>query len=207
MPRNDVYFELIVALGNPGAEYKNTRHNAGFIVADSFAESCNNISAEFKTNGASVRKFSLNDKDIFILKPLEFMNRSGQPVASFIAKKNIEPEKIIVVHDDMDIALGKIKLSFASGAAGHKGVESIITCIGSANFARIRIGIGKPNGTGADYVLSYFSDEEEKDFVKSVELSVEAIKFSLVNGINKAMNKFNGKNTADESAAHKNKTI
>jgi len=159
MPRNNVFFELIVALGNPGQKYENTRHNAGFIVADFFAINMPEISNEFQIKGASLRKFQINEKEIYILKPMEYMNLSGEPVNVFIKKKNLSVNQMIVLHDDMDIELGKIRFSFAAGSAGHKGVQSIIDLVG-ANFARLRIGIGRESKmNGADFVLSKFSEQ------------------------------------------------
>ncbi|HPN83904.1 MAG TPA: aminoacyl-tRNA hydrolase [Victivallales bacterium] len=198
MSEKGIFFDLIVALGNPGDEYSGTRHNVGFIVADELAKSCEGISSEFKVSGALVRKFLCDGSEVHILKPVKFMNLSGEPVAAFIAKKGIAPERMIVIHDDMDIATGKMKFSFGSGAAGHNGVQSIIDNVGSANFARLRVGIGRRlNSEGADYVLSRFSKNEEKIFENLVELCVSAIKFSLVNGVQAAMNKYNRR--AEES--------
>ncbi|HOK05193.1 MAG TPA: aminoacyl-tRNA hydrolase [Victivallales bacterium] len=193
MPRNNVFFELIVALGNPGQKYENTRHNAGFIVADFFAINMPGISNEFQIKGASLRKFQINEKEIYILKPMEYMNLSGEPVNVFIKKKNLSVNQMIVLHDDMDIELGKIRFSFAAGSAGHKGVQSIIDLVG-ANFARLRIGIGRESKmNGADFVLSKFSEQEQGIFQKVVEYSASALKFSIFHGIEQAMNKYNGK--------------
>ncbi len=195
MTVNGIHFDLIVALGNPGEEYRDTRHNAGFMVLDAFADTCKEISSEFKVPGGVARKFLMTGHETYVLKPLKFMNLSGEPVAAFIAKKNIISERILAVHDEMDVETGKIKFSFASGAGGHNGVQSLIDCVGSANFARLRVGIGKSVGSqGADYVLSKFGREEKEIFKNTVELCVSAIKFCLVNGIQASMNKYNKRN-------------
>ncbi len=191
MPRSAIHFDLVVALGNPGVEYNGTRHNAGFTALDAFAETCGGISSEFKVAGALARKFVVEGHEIHLLKPQKYMNLSGEPVAAFIAKKELAVERMMLVHDDMDIPLGRMKLCFGAGAAGHNGVQSVMDCVGSANFARLRIGIGRRGGEGADYVLSRFTGDEEEIFKDSVELCVSAIRFSLVSGISAAMNKFN----------------
>ncbi len=199
MPRSAIHFDLVVALGNPGVEYEGTRHNAGFAVADAFARTCEGISSEFKIAGAAARRFVLSGCEVHLLKPNRYMNLSGEPVAAFIAKKGLAVERMMLVHDDMDIPLGRMKLCLGAGAAGHNGVQSVIDCVGSANFARLRIGIGRGGGEGADYVLSKFTGDEEEIFRDSVELCVSAIRFSLASGISAAMNKFNRRPAGNSS--------
>jgi PTH1 family peptidyl-tRNA hydrolase len=190
-------FRLLASLGNPGKEYHGTRHNAGFTVAESLAENFDGISSEFKIPGGTARKFVFNNTEVHIVKPLRFMNLSGETVASFIAKKNLKPENLLVIHDDMDIPVGRIRIAMGGGAAGHKGIQSIIDCLGSANFARLRFGIGRGQSNDArDYVLSVFDGKEKEILEKAVELSVSAVKFLLENGVFAAMNEFNGRNLA-----------
>jgi PTH1 family peptidyl-tRNA hydrolase len=135
------------------------------------------------------------------------MNVSGEPVALLLAKKEIKPEKMLVIYDDMDIPLGRIRISAGGGSSGHKGVESIITNVAFANFARLRVGIGKDTRfESRQYVLSGFRKDEKKKIEKAVELSVSAVKFLLENGVRKAMNEFNGQNIASLNEIANTKT-
>lgn len=151
----------IIGLGNPGNKYKGSRHNAGFDLIDFFVKSNN------------LEKFSFSEKlnaeisqnqNLVVVKPHSFMNLSGIVVKKTIQKFGIKPENIVVVHDDIDIEIGKIKISKNSGPAGHKGVTSIIKEIGTKDFTRIRIGIlpNKKPEEVSDFVLEKFSPEEKK---------------------------------------------
>lgn len=181
--------KIIVGLGNPGKKYKNTRHNIGFQVADEFRKK-NNF-PEFRLS----KKFnSLISKDIFIhkkviiVKPQTFMNQSGKAV------KNFGRASLLVVHDDIDLPLGKIRVSKNRGAAGHKGVESVIKEIKTKNFVRFRIGI-KPNTekpkNPEKFVLQKFGKGEEKIVKEITEKTVKAIELTLKQNLEEAMNKYN----------------
>ncbi|MFH1462647.1 MAG: aminoacyl-tRNA hydrolase [bacterium] len=167
---------LIAGLGNPGTKYKNTRHSVGFRAIDQLG--------------------FLNSKKVLLLKPKTFMNNSGKAVKSFGSKYKIPASNIWVVHDDIDLALGKIKIAQNRGSAGHKGVESIIKELKTKNFVRFRIGI-KPkryalNAKNLDkFVLQKFTKEEEKIIKEAVQKTAEAIKTALEKGLEKAMNQFN----------------
>ncbi len=163
--------KLIVFLGNPGLQYRHTRHNAGWLVCDSFITNKTNKTNN-KTNKENwTTKFHaqyIKDKDVILLKPQTFMNESG--IATQEAKKfyNIEPKDILVVHDDIELPFGSIKLQLGGGLGGHNGLKSIKTHLGTENFARLRIGVGRPqeNIPVANFVLGRFSLEEEKQLEK-----------------------------------------
>jgi PTH1 family peptidyl-tRNA hydrolase len=166
---------LIVGLGNPGEKYENTRHNVGFMVVDQLKKDLG--LADFVYDKKSNSFFSKNS-DILIVKPDTYMNLSGQAVSSLSSYYNIGEENKIIIHDDIDLPIGQIKISKDRGSAGPKGVESIIKTIGTKNFIRIRIGIrpklGKPEKV-EDFVLKKFSGEEKMIINEVVLKSVEAI--------------------------------
>jgi len=165
---------LIVGLGNPGSKYKFTRHNVGFRVIDKLT--------------------SLTLKGVVLAKPKSFMNLSGQAVKNLLKNHKLKPDNLIVVHDDIDIPLSKIRIVKNRGAAGHKGVQSIINELKSKNFIRFRIGIqpkfGKPKSPER-FVLQKFNKEEEEIVKEVIQETIEAIEFSLKEGVEKAMAKFN----------------
>ena len=185
---------LIVGLGNPGEKYKNTRHNIGFLVVDEFREK-NNFS-EFRLSKKFIALISegvFNNEKIVLVKPQTFMNESGKAVKSII--KNIGgPVLPMIIHDDIDLPLGKIKIVKNRGAAGHKGVESIIREIGTKNFIRFRIGIqpqkAKPKNA-EKFVLQKFEKEEEKIVKEVIKKTTEAIGLTLKNGLEKSMSEYN----------------
>jgi PTH1 family peptidyl-tRNA hydrolase len=165
---------LIVGLGNPGKKYEKTRHNLGFRVVDELG--------------------FLNREKIVLVKPKTFMNLSGKAVKSLIKKYKMPIINLWVAHDDIDIPLGKIRISKGRGAAGHKGVESIIKELGTKNFIRFRIGIlpktGKPKKP-EKFVLQKFNKNEERIVKEVIEKAMKAIDFSLKEGLEKAMSKYN----------------
>ena len=165
---------LIVGLGNPGKKYQDTRHNIGFGVIDKLQ--------------------SLNLKKVILAKPKTFMNLSGKAVKSLIKKYKIPTANLWVIHDDIDLPLGKIRIVKNRGAAGHKGVESIIKELGTKNFVRFRIGIcpktGKPKNP-ENFVLQKFNKEEKEIIKEVIKKTAKAIEYFLKEGLEKAMNKFN----------------
>ncbi len=183
---------LIVGLGNPGSRYALTPHNVGFMVCDLLSFSFNfnfNQSTKFK---GLIGKFSLQDKKVIVLKPTTYMNLSGESVALVSSFYQIELDKIIVIHDDIDMDFGKIKIKKDSSSGGHKGIESIINSLGSKNFVRIKIGVGR-EGNPKEYVLSQFNTEELKIIRIAIENAKEAALTILEYGLAKAMNSFNNK--------------
>ena len=172
---------IIAGLGNPGEKYKNTRHNVGFQVVNEFAKE-NNF-PEFKLSkksNALVSENVLNEKKIIIIKPQTFMNESGKAVKALL--KNTTRTVLVVIHDDIDLPLGKIRISKNRGSAGHKGVESIIKEIGTKDFTRFRIGVSskteKPKNV-EKYVLQKFNKEEEKIIKEVIQEITTEIKKKL----------------------------
>lgn len=183
---------LIVGLGNPGRKYKNTRHNIGFMVVDELAKK---FGLEFKEkNDYSAAQITLGNKNIVIIKPTTYMNLSGIAVKKVINEDilNNLPYSLIVVHDDLDIPVGRIKIKKNGSSGGHKGVQSIIDSIGTKNFIRVKIGIGKdPHQDVSDYVLSPFTPEERPVIEEKIAQAVDSIVVIINEGVDKAMNIYN----------------
>ena len=155
--------KLLVGLGNPGLQYKRTRHNAGFLFLERLHRELNatpwQINKQFK---AEVAEASYHGEKLLLMKPQTFMNLSGDAVGRVLSFYKLEPKQMLVVHDEIDLALGVVKLKKDGGHAGHNGLRDIIAKIGSADFYRLRLGVGRPvHGAVADYVLSAYSSEEE----------------------------------------------
>lgn len=152
---------MLVGLGNHGAKYAATRHNFGFMAVDRLAE-------EFKTAfnenicHSNVARAKPDDEEIVLAKPRTYMNRSGMAVAELMDEFSLTPDDLTILHDDIDIELGKIKEKTGGGSAGHNGIESIVLALGTGEFRRLRLGVGRPpeGMDAADYVLSVFEDEE-----------------------------------------------
>jgi len=172
---------LVVGLGNPGKEHEKTRHNIGFMMIDKIKEIYNFPDFEFdKKFHAEISKNKLTgNSNLVLLKPQTFMNNSGQSVKSFMDFYKITPDNLIVIHDDIDIELGKYKTSFDSGSAGHNGVADIINKIDTQKFTRIRIGIAneklRTQIDPSDFVLQKFS-KDELDKISGVMAKIESLK-------------------------------
>lgn len=186
---------LIIGLGNPGKKYTRTRHNLGFRVLDEFRKTM--LFAGFKLSKKFNSLLSEGEaacRKIILAKPQTFMNNSGEAVKNLIIDNQLLITNLIVVHDDLDLALGKIRICQARGSAGHKGVKSIIRELGTKDFTRFRIGIqpkkGKPNNA-EKFVLQKFTEEEEKSVKQVVKKTCHALKVALEEGIKKAMSEFN----------------
>lgn len=187
---------LIVGLGNPGDTHENTRHNVGFLVLDALQK--NYDLPDFKLDkkpNALTSKGMLGEQQILLAKPQTFMNNSGEAIKALYTKYKLQETRyIIVIHDDIDLPLGKVRISMDSGSAGHRGINSIIQHLGSKEFIRIRIGIqpqtGKPHAV-EEFVLRNFTPEEMltvQDIIRSI---VDAPGSIVAEGIEKAMNRFN----------------
>ena len=184
---------LIAGLGNPGPKYRHNRHNVGFMVLDAFAEHTQ-IPIQRVQFRTLVGKGLFHEVRLVLAKPQTYMNVSGQAVVPLMKFYKIPPERMIVVHDDLDLPFGTLRLRPEGGAGGQHGVESIITKLGRRDFARLRIGIGRPPGRmdPRDYVLHNF-DPSEVEFLPAVlQHAVDAIISFIQDGIEKAMNDFNG---------------
>ncbi len=183
---------LIVGLGNIGQEYKNTRHNLGFMVLDSLAKE-SNISFKDKRYG-EIAEFKYKARIFKLLKPSTFVNLSGNAVRYWMQKEKINNDKILIIADDISLPFGTIRIRQKGGDGGHNGLKSIIELIGN-NFARLRFGIGNDFGQGqqVDYVLGKWTDEETKIIETKFKTVNEAIKSFGTIGIERTMNYFNNK--------------
>ncbi len=184
---------LIVGLGNPGKRYRDTPHNAGFQVCDRFAAR-HGLGEETRKFGGLFGRGRVDQQDVGVLKPETYMNLSGESVAQAVRYLPIEPEDVFLVFDDMDLPSGKLRLRKGGGHGGHNGIRSVIEHLGTRDFARLRVGVGRPpqqrGATG--HLLSKVRPDERKRFSETVDLAVEAVEGFLKDGIDAAMNRFNG---------------
>lgn len=188
--------KLIVALGNPGAEYELTRHNIGWLLVDTHPEVSKNIwKSKFKGEYTDI---SINGEKVYFLKPQTYMNLSGESVQPLCQFFKITPEEILVVQDELDLPFGQIHFKKGGGLAGHNGLKSITKCMGSQEFYRLRMGIGRPTrGSVSSWVLSKFPPELDQELGIVMEKSNQALDYFLINGYKKASNKYNKVNFLD----------
>lgn len=187
-----LWLRVIAGLGNPGEKYANTRHNIGFMITAALARKYS-IKSSYKFDGL-YGDFFFGGEKIIIFQPMKYMNRSGQPIRNLINYYEIPSENILVIHDDLDLDLGTIRFKKNGGSGGHNGIKSIIERIGTNEFKRLKVGIGRPpeNIIVSDYVLSKFHGEEKETAEEVIEKAVSAVELMLKDDINKAMNKYNG---------------
>lgn len=185
--------KLVVGLGNPGKKYTGTRHNIGFMVADDVAKRLE-VSVVKKKFSSLFGIGKLEEDDLLIVEPQTYMNLSGEAVSSFVSYYKVAIGDMLIIHDDIDMPLGKMKFVFDSGAGGHNGVTSIIEQLGTKEFWRLKIGVGRPIGEmdPADYVLQKVSSAEKKLYEKIVDESSSAVIDFFKIGPDKAMMKYNG---------------
>ena len=191
--------QLIVGLGNPGNKYAQTRHNVGFDLLDSLAKRWQiGFSDRKQFQGIYGEGIGSHNTKIRLLKPQTFMNLSGQSVRSTIDWFKLSPESVLVVYDDLDLPLGKIRLRLSGSAGGHNGIKSMISHLGTQNFPRVRIGIGKSCGEQdtISHVLGKFSTIETPIINDVIYLVNDAIEMSLKQGMEKAMSLYNSKSIA-----------
>ena len=188
---------LVVGLGNPGAEYYATRHNVGFLVVDELARRWKAPVAQEKWQ-AHYYSVPMRDKKVHLLKPLTFMNRSGRAVAQFYQFYKMDPDQLLVIHDDIDMAPGRIKLVQGGGAGGHNGIKSLVETLGTQAFYRLKVGIGRPGNAGvhADfpvdkYVLGNFTAAELFVLQSRYASLTDGITLFLQGHPDKAMNLLN----------------
>lgn len=183
---------IIVGLGNPEPEYSNTRHNMGFDVINKLANK-NNISLNRTKFNAIYGTGIIENEKVILIKPQTFMNKSGESVVQFANFYKEPLSKLIVVYDDMDTDIGKIRVRAKGGAGSHNGMKSMVEQLQSEDFPKIRVGIGKPENEfdRIDYVIGRIPDDEYIELQKGEELAVEAIQYWIKNGIDNTMNKFN----------------
>ncbi len=183
--------KLVVGLGNHGYKYQFTRHNIGFIVVDDLAD-CYNININKKDYNALYNNTRIKREKVILAKPQTFVNKSGLAVRKIVDYYNLELDDILIIHDDLDLKTGDLKIKSKGGHGGHNGIKSIIRHLSSKEFARIKLGIGRPDkGSVKDYVLGKFSDEELKKMNPAVDSAVKAIELFCRGDLEEAMNKFN----------------
>ena len=185
---------LIVGLGNPEEEYANTRHNMGFDTINKISEKYNIEVTKNKFEGL-YGKGEIEGEKVILLKPQTYMNLSGHAVRKFMDFFKIEPEKIVIIFDDIDIEKGQIKIRKKGSGGSHKGMQSVVQMLGTEEIARIRVGIGSPENKKdmIEYVISKISKEEKELLEPGIEKAKEAVKIIIKEGLDKAMNKYNSK--------------
>jgi len=180
-----------VGLGNPGEQHARNRHNVGFQCIDRLADA-HGIRFRRRRFQAFLEKGRIGNRHVLVAKPLTFMNNSGRAVARITKAYGIALKRILIVHDDLDLALGRIRLRPGGSSGGHKGIDSIIAELGTSCFARLRVGIGRPTqGDPTDYVLSDFDCDQEPVIRDTYPLVARAVLCYLQEGIHKAMNAYN----------------
>ena len=186
--------KLIVGLGNPGKEYERTRHNAGFEVMDEIArqESASISQKKFK---ALVDKVNIGGQSVLLMKPQTYMNNSGEAVRAAMDFYHLQPQDLLVIYDDMDLAVGRLRLRQKGSAGGHNGIKSIIDYLGTDAFPRIKVGIGgkpRPEYDLADWVLSRFTEAERREIDGAAANCLPAAEMIIKGDFEGAMAKFNG---------------
>jgi peptidyl-tRNA hydrolase, PTH1 family len=191
--------KLIVGLGNPGSKYQWTRHNAGFMVLDKLSDVAGISTARKKFSGF-YGEGSWQGEQLLLLKPLTFMNLSGRSVAEALRFHKLSLENLIVIHDDLDIPFGRVKVKEGGGHAGHNGLRSLLSELGSGDFTRVRVGIGRPSrGDVVDYVLNRFADEELSRLPDLLDGVIDLIYVFCKEGPGKAMTLFNKRDLLAET--------
>jgi PTH1 family peptidyl-tRNA hydrolase len=185
---------LLVGLGNPGPKYAGTRHNIGFHVIDRLASLAGAGPSRAKL-GAEIAEGKLGSERVLLCKPMEFMNTSGQALVRVARFWKIDAAQTVVVHDELDVAFGRLKLAGSGGYGGHNGVRSIIAECGTSDFARVRFGISRPPAgwDAADYVLADFTTAERQALPELQDRAAAAVEAIVGSGLTAAMNRFNGK--------------
>ncbi len=182
---------LIVGLGNPGPGYAGNRHNVGFMVLDVLAE---RVGGRFKAHKgrAEVVETRLDDARVVLAKPKSYMNESGGPVVSLRDFFKIAPDRLLVVHDELDLPYGALRLKFGGGDNGHNGLKSLRRCLGTGDYYRVRFGIGRPSGRQdpAEFVLRDFSAAERKELPFHLDRAADAVEHVLAEGLERAQNVF-----------------
>jgi PTH1 family peptidyl-tRNA hydrolase len=184
-------------LGNPGAEYAGTRHNAGFDAVDLFLAKYERSFRVRNARSGEAREGNFAGEKLIVLKPLTFMNLSGNAVSPVVRGESLKPSEVLVIYDDIDLPVGKMRLRKNGGSGGHNGMKSIIEALGTEQFPRLRIGIGTEGSKrDPDYVLGRFTGAEREIYEALIRKAVEAVELMQRRGIEEAMTRFNSVNTA-----------
>jgi PTH1 family peptidyl-tRNA hydrolase len=181
---------LVVGLGNPGPNYAKTRHNLGFVVADILADRIGSGFKVHKRSGAEVTTGRIGGRSVVLAKPRTYMNDSGRQVGPLAKFYSVAPADLIIVHDELDIDFGRIRLKFGGGVAGHNGLRSVSSALGTNDFQRVRIGVGRPPGrkSGATYVLENFTAAERTEVPTICEQAADATELLIELGLEPAQN-------------------
>lgn len=196
---------VIVGLGNPGAKYHQTRHNIGFAAIDALAKSWQiSLSVNKRFQGEFGEGRGAGGKSVQLLKPQTYMNKSGQSVRAVLDWYKITPQCLLVIYDDMDLPLGRMRMRLSGSAGGHNGMRSLISHLGTQEFPRLRIGIGAPQAAGQEkdtiaHVLGRFSPQEAQLLPQVLQLTVDAVELSLKQGVEKSMSLFNSRTAVSTS--------
>ena len=185
---------LLVGLGNPGDQYEHTRHNVGFLVADELAER-SHVPVQRLKFRALTNTVTVGDQKVLLMKPVTYMNLSGEAVREAAAFYKIPPEHILVISDEVALAPGKLRVRRSGSAGGHNGLKNIIAHLGTDQFPRIRLGVGQkphPDYDMADWVLGKFQGEDKKAVEAAVKKAADAAECLIREGVDKAMNQYNG---------------
>ena len=182
--------KLIVGLGNPGKKYEKTRHNMGFMVVDKLAD-ISRIDVDKEIFEGLLGRGVIFDEDVMLFKPATFMNLSGNAVRKIVDYFKIDIDDVVIVYDDMALEPGRIRLRLNGSSGGQKGMESVIQCLGTEEIKRIRVGIGEPEDNAIDYVLTRPTKDEQLLIDAAIDNAVEALKETIKNSFERAMNKYN----------------
>lgn len=186
--------KVVVGLGNPGREYQHTRHNAGFEVVDVLAERHGGAFRESLRFHAAIAEVRIGSEPVLLVKPLTFMNSSGEAVAQILRKRGLGPEALVVVVDDVDLELGRLRIREKGSPGGHNGLKSVQACLGSDAYVRVRVGVGRPRDGRemVGHVLSRYAPDEREAAEAVILRAADAVEVMLGEGLAKAMNGFNG---------------
>ena len=181
---------LVVGLGNPGPDYAKTRHNLGFVVADILADRIGSGFKVHKRSGAEVATGRIAGRSVVLAKPRVYMNESGRQVGPLAKFYSVAPADVIILHDELDIDFGQIRLKFGGGVAGHNGLRSVSSALGTNDFQRVRIGVGRPPGrkSGATFVLENFTAGERPEVPTICEQAADATELLIELGLEPAQN-------------------
>ena len=181
---------LVIGLGNPGREYERSRHNVGFLVVDELARRHGGRVTDRAAKSLTGRVRS-GERELVLAKPQTWMNLSGEAAKALRTKYGVPLERLLVVHDELDLPFGRLRIRSGGSSAGNHGLDSLITSFGTKTFPRIRVGVGRPVGDAVDYVLSPFTDAERAQLSDLVGRVADAVEYTVAQGLDRAMTEFN----------------